>query len=85
MNYNKLIFFRKFTVMDYSRITELDLSKQELLADLSLYTNLKILSCSFNQIRSLDNLPLSLETLTCDDNKISYLDNLPSSLIYLHP
>ena len=45
--------------MDYSTITELDLSNKGLtkLPDLSIYTNLKKLNCSSNNITSLDNLP----------------------------
>ena len=51
--------------IDYSNITELDLSYQELeiLPDLSMYTNLKVLNCGDNRLTALDNLPASLEIL----------------------
>ena len=67
---------------DYS-ITELDISNKdltELPKDIAKYTNLKILNCSFNQITSLDNLPLRLEILYCWNNNITSLDNLPPTL-----
>ena len=72
--------------MDYSNITELDLSNKELtkLLDLSLYTNLKTLYCSNNNITNLDNLPLTLITLYCHNNKITTLDNLPLTLTTLY-
>jgi len=72
--------------MDYSTITELDLSYKELtkLPDLSLYTNLKKLNCYNNQITSLDNLPLTLITLFCVGNLIATLDNLQLTLIELY-
>ena len=58
--------------MDYSSITELDLSNKGLtkLPDLSKYTNLKKLNCSSNQITSLDNLSLTLIELYCSNNQI---------------
>ena len=71
--------------MDYSTITELDLSNKGLikLPDLSLYTNLKKLNCHGNKIATLDNLPPTIITLYCHGNKIATLDNLPLTLIYL--
>jgi len=61
---------------------ELDLSLENLtvLPDLSLYTNLQILHCSFNQLTSLDNLPLTLQELVCDHNQITSLNHLPPNL-----
>ena len=58
--------------MDYSNITELDLSNKGLtkLPDLSIYTNLKKLNCSSNNITSLDNLPPTIIEL--DQNQIIY-------------
>ena len=51
--------------MTYYTIEELDLSKQGLteLPDLTKYTNLKKLDCSWNQLTHLDNLPINLTTL----------------------
>ena len=71
--------------MDYSKITELDLSNKGLanLPDLSLYTNLKILICSYNKITSLDNLPPTIIELNCFNNLISRIDNFPLTLTYL--
>ena len=59
--------------MNYSSITELDLSNKGLtkLPDLSNYTNLKRLNCSNNQITHLDNLPPTLTLLYCSNNKIT--------------
>ena len=72
--------------MDYSSITELDLSNKELteLPDLSAYTNLKKLNCSCNKITHIDNLPLSLKYLDCSYNEITHLDNLPGNLTILY-
>ena len=52
---------------DFSTITELDLSDQELreLPDLSKYTNLKNLYCHYNKLTKLDNLPHELTYLNC--------------------
>jgi Leucine-rich repeat (LRR) protein len=60
--------------MDYSNITELDLSRKGLteLPDLSLYTNLKKLNCANNQITTLDNLPLTIIELYCFNNPLQY-------------
>jgi len=60
--------------MNYTNITELDLSNKGLtkLPDLSIYSNLKILNCSYNQITSLDNLPLTLTELYCSNNPLIY-------------
>ena len=58
--------------MDYSKITELDLSNKGLtkLPDLSLYTNLKKLYCSNNKLTSLPTLTENLRLLTYDYNPI---------------
>ena len=71
--------------MDYSNITELHLSNKGLtqLPDLSIYTNLKVLNCSRNQITSLDNLPHTITKLHCSYNQITRLDNLPTILTVL--
>ena len=65
--------------MDYSSITELDLSYKGLtqLPDLSLYTNLKNLNCSQNQITSMNNLPHTITDLDCADNPFTY-DFIPT-------
>jgi len=72
--------------MNYSNITELDLSNKGLtkLPDLSIYTNLKKLYCNCNKIVSLDNLPLTIIELNCSWNKITSLDNLPPTIIKLN-
>ena len=56
--------------MDYSTITELNLSNKGLtkLPDLNIYTNLKILNCHGNKIARLDNLPPTIIELDCYDN-----------------
>ena len=60
--------------MDYSNITELDLSGKGLtkLPDLSIYINLKKLNCSENEITSLDNLPQTITYLDCFGNPLKY-------------
>ena len=73
---------------DYT-ITELDIydgdgELTELPNDIDKYTNLKTLSCCWNYITSLNNLPSTLEVLACDNNKITSLDNLPPKLISLY-
>ena len=68
--------------IDYSGITELDLSYKKLneLPDLSRYTNLIKLNCTGNRINNLDNLPSGLEILYCCANNLTKLDNLPYNL-----
>ena len=39
------------------------------------------MDCSYNEIKSLNNLPNSLEILNCSNNNIKSLINLPKSLI----
>jgi hypothetical protein len=71
----------------YKYIYQLDLSEQNLneLPDLSKYTNLKYLNCSYNNITLLNNLPDSLEVLICCSNSILCLpDQLPPNLIHLN-
>ena len=72
--------------IDYSQITELDLSNRELteLPDLSMYVNLVTLNCSENNLTQLYNLPPNLKTLDCYWNKITQLDNLPHNLERLY-
>jgi Leucine-rich repeat (LRR) protein len=62
----------------FSQITELDLSCRGLreLPDLRMYTNLKILHCSQNQLSELTNLPPTLQTLYCSENQLITLPNL---------
>ena len=71
-------------IMDYSNITELDISNKELTKlpdDIHKYANLKKLICQNNNITSLNNLPPTLEILYCSFNNITSLDNLPVTLI----
>ena len=67
---------------DYT-ITELKINYERLTQlpnDIHLYTNLKILDCSYNEITQLDNLPQGLKELNCHSNNITQLDNLPVGL-----
>ena len=68
--------------MDYSNITEVDLSSKGLtkLPDLSIYTNLKKLNCSTNKLTTLYNLRQTIEKLYCSGNKITSPDNLPPTI-----
>jgi len=52
-------------------INELNLSDKNLtiLPDLSKYTKLKVLDCSNNKIKSLDNLPSKLKELYCSNDE----------------
>ena len=72
--------------MDYSSITELNLSNKGLtkLPDLSLYTNLKNLNCTYNKITRLDNLTQTIIYLNCHNNQIATLDNLPQTITVLY-
>jgi len=69
----------------------LDLSRKNLkqLPDLSKFTKLFILDCSYNELTSIpDNLPNSLDTFYCGNNKITSLPStkgcLPTYLRYLY-
>ena len=52
-------------VIDYARITKLNLSDMGLteLSDLSMYTNLEKLLCNDNLLTRVDNLPSTLKEL----------------------
>jgi Leucine-rich repeat (LRR) protein len=71
---------------DYSTIIKLNLSNKGLtkLPDLSIYPNLQILYCSYNELTSLDNLPIRLQELYCSSNKLTSLNNLPIGLQKLY-
>ena len=71
---------------DLSTITELNLSNKGLtkLPDLSIYPNLQTLDCSYNELTSLNNLPIGLQILNCSYNQLKSLDNLPIGLQKLH-
>jgi Leucine-rich repeat (LRR) protein len=53
---------------------------------LERFYQLKVLDCSYNRIKQLDedDLPLTLEILYCDNNLITQLDNLPNRLTTLY-
>ncbi len=78
------------SVIDYLNslnvnVKEINLSNKELtvLPDLSRFTNLKKLDCSFNKIKKINNLPEGLENLYCENNQIKELNNIPKSLFVL--
>jgi Leucine-rich repeat (LRR) protein len=78
----QFIRLKKGGDVDYT-VRELNLSFKYLteLPDLSLYTNLKKLDCSYNKLTSLpNNLPKSLQILYFYSNQITSLDNLPPNL-----
>jgi Leucine-rich repeat (LRR) protein len=54
------------------------------LPSLKRFFKLKVLDCSSNQIKQLDNLPNNLEILDCSSNQIKQLDNLPNNLEILY-
>jgi Leucine-rich repeat (LRR) protein len=62
--------------------TDLDLKKLNLtsLPDLSTYTHLLVLQCTFNQLTVLPTLPKTLQELYCYSNNITQLPELPDSL-----
>ena len=75
------------SVIDYLNslnvnVKEINLSNKELtvLPDLSRFTNLKKLDCSFNKIKKINNLPEGLENLYCENNQIKELNNFPKGL-----
>jgi Leucine-rich repeat (LRR) protein len=67
-------------------VVSLSLSNQNLteIPDLSLYTKLRILSVSCNNINVINNLPQSLTHFYCDHNQITKIENLPPSLIFFY-
>jgi hypothetical protein len=69
-------------VIDYARITRLDLSDMGLteLPDLSMYTNLEKLLCNDNLLTKIENLPHTLKELYCSNNRLTHVDNLSSGL-----
>ena len=66
-------------------VVEIDLKYKNLniLPNLSRFTCLQKLECSYNQITQINNLPPFLQILDCSYNQITQLDNLPLSLIEL--
>ncbi len=48
--------------------------------DLSKFTRLVKLDCSWNEITQIINIPKSLKKLECHSNLITSMDNLPSNL-----
>ena len=64
----------------------LSISKKgiEGILDLSRFTCLIELDCSFNKIISVENLPHTLKILICNYNLIEKLDNLSDSLNILY-
>ena len=70
----------------YTFDTELiDLSDKGLtkLPDLTRFTKLKTLNCSYNQLIELNNLPNTLTYLDCWNNQLTELSNLPNTLTTL--
>ena len=65
-------------ILDFSRckLTEIP--------DLSRFKNLKKLDLSFNNIKTVNNLPNGLEYLDMTYNLIKYIDNLPITLYGLN-
>ena len=66
---------KRKNTMNYSNITELDLSNKGLTKlpdDIHKYINLKTLNCASNQITSLNNLPPALKELYCECNPLLY-------------
>ena len=61
--------------LSYKRLTKLP--------DLTRFTKLKTLKCSYTNLKELDNLPNTLTTLCCNGNKLTRLSNLPNTLTYL--
>jgi uncharacterized repeat protein (TIGR01451 family) len=47
---------------------------------ITAFSNLKVLTCSGNQLTSLPRLPSSLENLECYDNQLTSLPSLPTKL-----
>jgi Leucine-rich repeat (LRR) protein len=72
--------------IDYCKIKRLYLNDRNLykLPDLSKYTNLELLDCSYNNLKSIDYLPVTLKYLYCNNNHIKSIDNLPINLEELY-
>jgi Leucine-rich repeat (LRR) protein len=75
----------KNTPIDYTAITQLDLSFKQLteLPDLSKYINLTKLNCQYNKLTNFTNLPSGLKVLECSHNSISNFDDLASICVNL--
>jgi hypothetical protein len=54
------------------------------LTGIEAFSNLTILDCSYNQIVSLGDLPLSLEELICNDNNLTSISQIPSNVWILN-
>lgn len=77
-----IVAYPKF--WDYSKMTHLNISNNDVKNLDNLPPNLKSLICDCNyNLRSLDFLPKTLEFLSCKNAAIKALDNLPKSLITL--
>jgi len=77
-----IVAYPKF--WDYSKMTYLNISNNDVKNLDNLPPNLKSLICDWNyNLRSLDFLPKTLETLSCKNAAIKALDNLPKALITL--
>jgi hypothetical protein len=69
------------TFWDFSKMTELNISNNDILHLDNLPPNLKSLICDCNySLKSLDFLPETLEYLSCKNCRLKALDNLPKSL-----
>ena len=66
-------------------ITQLNCSHHKLtvLPDLSRFTKLTALFCSYNKLTSIDNLPNNIEYIYCSYNQITAIHKLPDSLLGL--
>ena len=77
-----IVAYPKF--WDYSKMTHLNISNNDVKNLDNLPPNLKSLICDCNyNLRSLDFLPKTLEVLSCKNAAIIALDNLPKTLITL--
>ena len=56
----------------------------EYIPDLSRFTNLKELNCSFNLLKELPRLNDTIEVLYCHKNKLTSLPKLPNNLTQLY-
>jgi hypothetical protein len=69
-----------------NNITELNISAKKIngILDLSKFTKLNRLKCSYNRITLIFGLSKKLIELNCSDNMIIKLNNLPENLIKLN-